>query len=82
MNIISPLARLSLLIGTLLPAALVFGADISHCKNIGDPSARLACYDQAVGVVDEILQDQAVAADEGVDGCRRRGCGIIYAVFR
>jgi phospholipase A1 len=38
-------------------------ADISHCKGIGDNNARLACYDQAAGVVDEILLDQAVAAD-------------------
>ena len=38
-------------------------ADISRCRSIADNNLRLACYDQAAGVVDEILEDQAIAAD-------------------
>ena len=38
-------------------------ADISRCRSIADNNLRLACYDQAAGVVDEVLEDQAIAAD-------------------
>ena len=53
--------------GLVLCAAMsaipALAASISHCKTLLDNTQRLTCYDQAAGFVDEILQDQAVAAD-------------------
>ncbi len=59
------LANLGAMAALLLVCTLpTQAANVSHCTGILDNAERLACYDEAAGIVDDILKDQAIAADE------------------